>query len=112
MKRALLISLLAFSAHAKSLDADKIANAIYRAEGGAHTRFPYGVMSVKAANANEARHICILTIQNNWQRWQAAGGHTRACGDFIDFLADHYCPPSVDPVGNANWKRNVKFFLK
>ena len=107
MKRALLISLFALSAHAKTLDADKIANAIYRAEGGAHTRFPYGVMSVKVADSNQARLVCIATIQNNWKRWQEMGSH----GDFIDFLADHYCPPSVDPQGNANWKRNVKFFI-
>jgi hypothetical protein len=108
MKRAILLSLLALSAHAKTLDVDKIANAIYRAEGGAHTRFPYGVMSVKVSDANQARLVCIATIQNNWKRWQAAGSH----GDFIDFLADRYCPPSVDPQGNANWKHNVKFFLK
>lgn len=108
MKRTLLISLLALSAHGQTLNADKIADAIYRAEGGAHTRFPYGVMSVKASDASQARHICFVTIQNNWQRWQAAGSH----GDFLDFLADRYCPPSVDPQGNANWKRNVKFFLK
>lgn len=108
MKRALFISLLACSAHAQTLDADKIANAIYRAEGGAHTRFPYGIMSLKVHSAGQARHVCLITIENNWKRWQAAGCH----GDFIDFLADRYCPPSVDPQGNAHWKHNVKFFLK
>ena len=32
--------------------------------------------------------------------------------DFIEFLADRYCPPSVDPEGNRNWKKNVKFYVR
>lgn len=55
-----------------------------------------------------ASHVCLTTIRNNWLRWRQTGSP----GDFIDFLADHYCPPSADPVGNANWKRNVKFFTR
>lgn len=31
---------------------------------------------------------------------------------FVDFLSNRYCPPSVDPVGNRNWRSNMKFFLK
>jgi hypothetical protein len=105
VKRTLLISLLAISVHAQEFNPDKIADAIYRAEGGAHTRWPYGIKSVITANP---RRVCLNTIHHNWQCWRKAG----CPGDFIDFLADRYCPASADPIGNANWKRNVKFFLK
>jgi hypothetical protein len=114
MKRAVIICLLSLSVHGQSasrtcqLDADKIADAIYRAEGGTQARVPYGILTVKVGNTAQARHACLTTIRNNWQRWHQAGRP----GDFIDFLGDHYCPPSVDPVGNANWKHNVKFFTR
>lgn len=82
---------------------DTLADAIYRAEGGAKARVPYGILSVKVANEAEARRVCENTIRNNWKRWQAAGSK----GRFVDFLADRYCPPSADRAGNRNWKNNV-----
>jgi len=48
--------------------------------------------------------VCLNTIRNNHRRWEAAGKP----GKFLDFLADRYCPKSADPVGNRNWKKNVK----
>jgi len=108
MKRAIFICLLSLSAQAQVLDADKIANAIYRAEGGPQASVPYGILTVKIGNAAQARHVCLATIRNNWRCWQQAGRP----GDFIDFLADHYCPLSADPAGNANWKRNLRFFTR
>lgn len=84
--------------------AERIANAIYKAEGGARAKVPYGILSVKVQDEQEARRVCLNTIRNNWQRWIKAG----RIGSFIDFLADRYCPLSVDPVGNKNWKNNVK----
>lgn len=48
------------------------------------------------------------TIVRNRARWLRAG--CRA--DFIDFLADRYCPREVDAQGNRNFKRNVKFWFK
>jgi hypothetical protein len=44
------------------------------------------------------------TIRNNHTRWIRAGKP----GKFLDFLADRYCPKSADPVGNRNWKKNVR----
>lgn len=81
-----------------------LANAIYRAEGGAKARKPYGVLSVSVANEQQARRVCENTIRNNYARWQAGGKR----GSYVDFLADRYCPPTVDRIGNANWKANVK----
>lgn len=91
-----------------ALDADRIADAIWRVEGGAKARVPYGILSVPVRDAAEARRVCLNTIRNNHRRWIKAGRP----GDYLDFLADRYCPPSVDPVGNRNWKRNLRQILK
>ena len=74
----------------------RIVNAIYIVEGGEHTKHPYGILSVKTDNP---RHVCLVTVYHNHVRWQNAGSH----GDFLDYLADVYCPPSADPQGNRNW---------
>ena len=83
----------------------RIANAIYQVEGGTHTRFPYGIKSVQTHNP---RQVCLNTIANNFNRWQRAGAH----GDFLDYLANVYCPSSADKRGNENWKRNIHKLLK
>lgn len=106
MKPLLLSLLLALPASA--LDAERIADAIYRVEGGAKARVPYGILSIPVKNEAHARRICLNTIRNNHKRWIAAGKP----GDYLDFLADRYCPPSVDPKGNRNWKRNIKQLTK
>lgn len=82
---------------------DALAAAIYKAEGGAKARAPYGILSVKVSGEAEARRVCENTIRNNYKRWTAAGSR----GRFSDYLADKYCPPSVDKIGNLNWKSNV-----
>ena len=106
MKRILIISgcLLAVLATAGHPNPEKLADAICRAEGGAKARCPYGVLSVRVKDAADARRITINSIQNNWKRWERAGKP----GEFISFMADRWCPVSADPIGNRNWKRNVK----
>lgn len=102
----LIVFLLAASlnrAVADSLPEDrvnKIANAIYKLEGGAKTRYPYGIKSVQTANPRE---VCKNTIRNNYARWQKAGSK----GNYLDFLGDRYCPKSSDSIGNYNWKKNI-----
>lgn len=91
-----------------AVDVEKIADAIYLAEGGEKARVPYGILSVKVKSRLHARRVCINTINNNLKRWNNAGKP----GDFISFLGDRYCPRSVDPRGNENWKRNVKGMMK
>ena len=105
MKPLILSILLALPAGA--IDADRIADAIYRVEGGAKAKVPYGILSIPVKNEAHARRICLNTIRNNHKRWIAAGKP----GDYLDFLADRYCPPSVDPAGNRNWKHNIKSLL-
>lgn len=88
--------------------AAKMADAIYRLEGGPRAGVPYGIKSVKVRSAAHARLLCIQTIQNNHDRWLAA----RRPGHFFDFLANRYCPIASDPKGNANWKRNIHRIMK
>jgi hypothetical protein len=99
-----LVLFVVLASNALALDANRIADVIYRVEGGAKAKAPYGILSVKVKNTTEARKVCLNTIRNNHRRWQAAGKP----GKFLDFLADRYCPKSADPVGNRNWKKNVK----
>lgn len=92
---------------ARADDSEYISNvvsAIYRVEGGDKTKYPYGIKSVKLSGKDEARRVCENTVRNNLARWRKAG----AKGEYLDFLADRYCPPSVDPKGNLNWKNNIK----
>ena len=108
MKTTILILLLSAVGVFAGIDTNyqtRIANAIYKVEGGAKTRFPYGIKSIKTRNP---RQVCLNTIANNFNRWQRAGSH----GDFLDFLGDVYCPASADKRGNENWKRNIHKLLK
>lgn len=86
----------------------RVVNAIYRVEGGEKARSPYGVLSVKVKSPADARRVCENTVRNNWTRWEKAGRP----GHFLDFLADRYCPPSADPKGNRNWKKNIHLLVK
>lgn len=97
-----LTLLIACSAGAVQIDAEKLADAIYRAEGGPRARAPYGILSVKVSGPAEARRVCLNTIRHAQRDFP--GGDLR---QFIRFLANRYCPASVDPVGNSNWNRNV-----
>ncbi len=79
---------------------NKIANAIYKLEGGANTRYLYGIKSVRTTNP---RQVCINTINNTHKRWITAGKPD----DFLNYLANRYCPPADDPIGNRNWRKNI-----
>lgn len=87
--------------------AERIANAIYKAEGGAKARVPYGILSVKVSSEAEARRVCMNTIRNNHRRWERAGKP----GLFLEFLARKYAPIGAanDPKGlNKHWLNNVQ----
>ena len=87
-------------------DFNKLADAIYLAEGGAKTRFPYGIKSVKCSGEAKCRKICLNTLRNNWRRWQSAGNP----GTYLDFLASRYAPVDAknDNGTNQFWKHNVE----
>ena len=52
------------------------------------------------------------TVVKNRERFNLTTKDTENTKGFIDFLADRYCPASVDREGNENFKRNVWFFYK
>ena len=85
--------------------AEKIVDAIYKLEGGSKTQHPYGVLSVKTS---DPRRVCLNTVTNNYIRWQKAGSK----GDYLDYLADVYCPFRADPIGNKNWHKNIHALVK
>ena len=87
--------------------AEELSRAIYIAEGKEKAKSPYGILSVKVHSLEEAKKICLTSIANNWKRWEKAGRP----GCYVDYLANRWCPPSCDPVGNKNWKTNVKAYL-
>jgi hypothetical protein len=84
---------------------DQIADAIYIAEGGAKTAYPYGIL--RHYRFTKPREACINTIKSARKRF----AKQRKENDFIHFLSLTYCPVSADPL-NANWERLVKFYLE
>jgi hypothetical protein len=85
---------------------ESIANAAYKAEGSEKAKVPYGILSVKVKNKEEAKQVCINTIINNYQRWQEAGRPE----EFISYLAKRYTG-GANKTETKNWLYNVRFFL-
>ena len=94
-----------------SITDEVIVNAIYLAEGGAKTRYPYGIVSIDTKGDCEyARKLCFNTVRNNKKRFRNQSKYT----DYIEFLGSRYCPVGAknDPTGlNKNWVKNVKYFI-
>ncbi len=113
MKRLLWLPLLLIScqpcAHAETLhgfDIDRLSQAIYKAEGGARAKKPFGILSVKCEGKEHCGRICRNTIRNNLKRWDKAGRKE----PYLEFLAKRYAPIGAenDQNGlNRNWLKNV-----
>jgi hypothetical protein len=90
-----------------SYDVERLADAIYKAEGGARAKYPYGILT--KYKTTTPRQACINTIRNQMKRHAA-----HDCGkDYLTCLRDRYCPLNAknDPKGlNKNWLKNVKYF--
>ena len=86
------------------INIDKLANAIYYAEGGNKTKHPYGILT--KYKVTTPRQACINTIKHALKDWNGEG-------DFIAFLGSRYCPIGAknDPTGlNKNWVKNVRWY--
>jgi hypothetical protein len=97
---------ICFVANAE-INIEKLADAIYKAEGGSKTNHPYGIL--QKYKTTTPRQACINTIQSSLKRFEKQNNET----DFIHFLSLTYCPIGAknDKYGlNVNWERNVKFF--
>ena len=88
----------------------QIVDAIWIAEGGARTKYPYGIKSIAVRDREHARKICMNTVTHAFTEWREYGRFRHTC--FITYLSLRYCPPEVDPVGNRNWVKNVRFWLR
>src|SRR3990167_7108119 len=78
---AAIILLCVMPVHAQMIPSpthtdEQIVNAIYKAEGGKKTRFPYGIKSVKCEGEKECRKICLNTVKNNRVRYERQVGDT------------------------------------
>lgn len=107
-----LLAILAWSlwprvARAESVagyDVERLADAIYRAEGGAATRHPYGIIA--KYKHTTPRQACINTIRNQAKRHKA-----HSCEmDYLACLAKRYAPigSDTDLGTNKYWLSNVK----
>ena len=88
---------------AKPCEVQTLANAIYKAEGGAKTSHPYGILA--KYKHTTPRQACINTIKHAFRDWDGKG-------DFIAFLGSRYAPIGAknDPHNlNANWVKNVTY---
>lgn len=83
------------TANAQTINVDRLADAIYRAENS--QSHPYGIM-VKYKHTTP-RQACINTINHRLKDWNGKD-------DFIVFLGLRYSPPKENP----NWVRLVKYF--
>ena len=111
MKPLIFAVFLLTSTIAYAYTDDQLADAIYKAEGGAKTKYPYGIVSIKTnGDVAYARQICLNTIRNNRKRFANQCKYT----DFIEFLGSKYCPIDCDNDNGTNqyWIHNVKFFLE
>lgn len=91
---------------------NKVADAIYKAEGGKHARYAYGIKSVKYRGVGNAREICLRTIRHAHKDWVSGG----CKGEFLTFLRDRYCPVRGNITANekrlnVHWLKNVKKFM-
>ena len=89
-----------------AINVPALADAIYKAEGGANTSHPYGILT--KYKTTTPRQACINTINHALRDWDGTG-------DFVAFLGSRYCPVGAknDPTGlNVNWVKNVNWFLR
>ena len=89
---------------------EKLVMAIYQAEGGKDTNYPFGIKSVTCEGYDECKRICKNTVRNNVKRWENSvrNGDLR---DYITFLWHRYAPPNEHPL-NLNWKDNVLSIMR
>lgn len=105
-----LFSSLSISAkETNQLYFEKIADAIYWAEGGLKAKRPYGLILYPKSTKN-FREVCLLHVRKYFDEW-----NRNPSGDFIPYLAEHWAPtkgvsPSTAKL-NKNWLKNVRYYL-
>lgn len=83
--------------------ANRLADAIYIAEGADRAVKPYGILSVPCNSHQDCRQICLNTIKNNHKRWlRDSKGMT-----YLEYLAHRYAPVGANDL-NRHWLSNVQ----
>jgi len=98
-----------------------LADAIFWAEGGYNTNYPYGIQSIRCEGYDECRRICKNTIKNNIKRWRSHSRQRiymekRYSVSYLTYLWGRYCPTTGNLTRsekelNGFWLKNVKWFL-
>jgi hypothetical protein len=86
---------------------ERLADAIYKAEGGAKTAHPYGIMV--RYKVTTPRQACINTVKHALRDYKGPED------GFIAFLGSRYAPigASNDPANlNIHWVKNVTAIYK
>ena len=90
-------------------DFERLADAIYKSEGGSKTRHPYGILA--KYKHTTPRQACINTCKSKYKAWAESDKSL----SYLEYLGSKYAPTinaSNDPTGlNKNWVKNVKYFL-
>ena len=83
-------------------------NAIYKAEGGAKTAHPYGILAHYMHTT--PLEACKNTVRHKYLDWKRQGQH----GTFLAYLGAKYCPVGCknDNGTNKNWVKNVTYYLQ
>jgi hypothetical protein len=92
---------------------NKMATAIYHAEGGGNAHYPYGIRSIPCSGNEHCRRICKNSIRNGLRRWNKSGRKV----DFITHFGSRYAPTrgkitERERAVNPFWVKNVRWFLK
>ncbi len=94
---------------------EQLVMAIYHAEGGSATKYPFGIRSVYCATYANCKRCCEKTVRHNRRRF-AQSGYKRY-KSYLECLASVYCPcegGALTPAErrlNRYWIRNVNYFL-
>lgn len=93
-------------AYAEQINIERLADAIYLAEGGSRTIHPYGILT--RYKRTTPRQACINSIKSAIKRAKSTDP-----SKVIPEMGSVYCPvgASNDPRGlNRNWVKNVTYF--
>lgn len=82
---------------------EKIADAIFKIEGGYKANQLFGINPkyVKCNGYDDCRRVCINTIKNKEVEWLDSEEE-----DFLVYLSKRYCPPNHEV-----WFANLKYYL-
>ena len=101
-----LVVLCGHKAHAETIEPERLANAIYKAENS--KACPYGILH--HYKHTTPRQACLNTIKHQYRNWLK----TNQTEPFLIYLSRHYAPLNAgnDPTGlNYYWLYNVNYFL-